>query len=31
MDLMAGNASYEDPRLDDVFDKWAEFQCRILS
>ena len=24
MDLMAGNASYEDPRLDDVFDKWAE-------
>ena len=24
MDLMNGDASYEDPRLDDVFDKWAE-------
>ena len=23
MDLMNGDASYEDPRLDDVFDKWA--------
>ena len=24
MDLTAGKVSYEDPRLDDVFDKWAE-------
>ena len=24
MDLMEGNVSYEDPRLDDVFDKWRE-------